>query len=66
MAEYDLTARWLLRPQWFFRHQQSELNEYDYRRHTLLLSLEAYSSPAEVRPPRIDTRGGQWCLTTFS
>ena len=25
MAEYDLTARWLLRPQWFFRHQQSEL-----------------------------------------
>lgn len=40
MAEYDLTARWLLRPQWFFRHQQSELNEYDYRRHTLLLSLE--------------------------
>ena len=40
MAEYDLTARWLLRPQWFFRHQQSELNEYDYRQHTLLLSLE--------------------------
>ncbi|MGC8120116.1 tetratricopeptide repeat protein [Marinobacter sp. VGCF2001] len=40
MAEYVLTGRWLLRPQWFFRHQQSELNEYDYRRHTLLLSLE--------------------------
>lgn len=40
VSEYTLDRNWLLRPQWLFRHQDSRLDDYDYQRHTLQLSLE--------------------------
>lgn len=40
VGEYHLDRNWLLRPRWLFRHQESQLERYDYRRHTLQLSLE--------------------------
>ncbi|MGF2736964.1 tetratricopeptide repeat protein [Marinobacter sp. DUT-1] len=39
-AEYGLSRRWLLRGEWLFRDNTSEIDSYGYQRHTFMVTLE--------------------------
>ncbi|RBP26432.1 tetratricopeptide repeat protein [Marinobacter pelagius] len=39
-AEYGLSRRWLLRGEWLFRDNSSEIDSYSYQRHTFMVTLE--------------------------
>ncbi|PPI82537.1 hypothetical protein KEHDKFFH_18755 [Marinobacter maroccanus] len=40
LAERSLDSRWLVRGEWLVRDNRSSLSQYDYRRQTLMLTLE--------------------------
>ena len=41
LTEYDLDGHWLLRAEWTVRDNRSRIDRYDYRRHTVMATLEA-------------------------